>query len=138
MDGLSRFLRRSTARRGLAALGLLALFVVLARPICDVLEASGGHGSFGLVSVSAGATAESPAHHDDGSEPCCSSIQEGSVTVTPLAFATDGKPAPVVILPAIAAKRWGDGPDLLAAAAIPPDPPPIQQSYYARSSRLLI
>lgn len=138
MDGLFRPLRRSTARRGLVALGLLALFVVLARPVCDVFEASDGRGSLGPVSVAAAATAESPAHHDHGSEPCCSSVQEGSVTVPSLAFATDGKPASVLITPPIAAKRWGDGADLLAAAAIPPDPPPVQRSYYARSSRLLI
>ena len=138
MDGLSRFLRRSTARRGLAALGLLALFVVLTRPICDVLEASSRHGSFGPVAVAAAATADSPVHHDHGSEPCCSSIQEGSVSVPSLSFATDGKPAPGVTPPPIAAKRWSDGPDLLAGAAISPNPPPVQRSYSARSSRLLI
>lgn len=122
----------------MTALGLLALFVVLARPICDVLEASSRHGSFGPVAVAAAATADSPVHHDHGSEPCCSSIQEGSVTVPSLSFATDGMPAPGIIPPPIAAKRWGNRPDLLAAAAIPPDPPPIQRSYFARSSRLLI
>lgn len=114
-------------------LALSALLLVLARPVCDVLEWHGAEeqpGSSAIASYTAGE------HHDGHYDPCCTSIEDGSL----VALSASAAP-PVERLPTPAAAMAS--PVQRAAvhslvAWLPPDTPPISRPYHVRTARLLI
>jgi len=116
-------------------LALLALSLVLARPICDVYQLQGSSSHSG-TSVAANHAHGEASHHED-SEPCCASIEDGTLVV-PAAVATPAVKSPASLLVATASlPGWLDATPF-PAEAIPPHRPPDSQPYYARSARILI
>lgn len=113
-------------------LALSALLLVLARPVCDVLE---WHGEESGPSVLASYVADKSGDHEGHTDLCCDSIEDGNLAVSASA-------APPVERPAIPAAA------IVAPAApvavhtyvawLPPDTPPISRPYHVRTARLLI
>ena len=122
------------ARRLFLALALLALGVVLARPICDASHAKGAPFLEGGLAAAAHYSDGQAAHHDD-SDPCCVSVDDASLVVGTTALVSDAKPPALPM--AQASSAWRSTPRSLDPA-IPPDQPPMSRPYHARSSRLLI
>lgn len=122
------------AGRGFLVLALLALFVVLARPICDLshLQGAASHGDAPFVADYFGG--EAPSHDD--SEPCCTSIDDASLVGGTLAFAPDIKSFSAVPVAQSFSTTYLTRPSV--RAAFPPDRPPLSRPYYARSARILI
>lgn len=118
-------------RRGLFALAFVAVFSVLAQPVCAALE------------LRLPAFHASQASHplDPGSDertPCCAEIEPSvlalstaSVTAKSAALAAQGAALP----PGAAVLRTNAAPLAPPAAATAAPPPPL--SYYARSARIL-
>ena len=121
---------RKSAKRGFAVVALLALVVVLARPICDAY----GMGASSPPGVGQLAGGEQPNH--DGFDPCCVSIDDG----TPLASERAAPPAKAPT--AVLMFAFHDGPWSSATqrrvVAIPPDRPPPLRAYHARTARILV
>lgn len=120
---------RKTARRGFAVLALLALALVLARPICDAYEV--GAGSPGVGQLAGG---EQSNHND--LDPCCASIDDG----TPLASVNAASPAkaPIAVLVLAFHEGTWSSATQVPVAAIPPDCPPLLRPYHARTARILV
>jgi hypothetical protein len=119
-------------RKGFLALAALAVFSVLAQPVCAALELR-------LPAPNTAATAQ-PMHADTEpgeSMPCCAEL-EGPV-LTPLSAAgkvTAAQAAPGAAVPALAVRPLA----VLAPQALrlpASGQPPPQLSYYARSARIL-
>ena len=119
-------------RKGFLALAALAVFSVLAQPVCAALELR-------LPAPNTAATAQ-PMHADTEpgeSMPCCAEL-EGPV-LTPLSAAgkvTAAQAAPGAVVPARAAApfaTFAPHAQHLPANGLPPP----QLSYYARSARIL-
>lgn len=123
-------------RRGFAAFVLLALFVVLARPACDVLQVAGDYRSFAVVGIATAAAAGQFDQHDDESG-CCSSVHEAGLTPSFLWLPPAEKYAMAAIAPAAVFSPWAE-PASVAGRGIPRVRPPIQRPYHVRSLRLLI
>jgi len=120
---------RKTWKRGFAVLALLALALVLARPICDAYEM--GAGSLGVGQL---AGAEQSNHNDF--DPCCTSIDDG----TPLASESAASPAkaPTAVLMFAFHDGTRSSATQVPVAAIPPDRPPLLRAYHARTARILV
>ena len=116
------------ARGGFVVLALVALFVALARPLCDV-----PHSGPVIAAVEAGAEATPHGH----SGTCCSSMHDGSLVVTATAAAEAFKSPPGPVLAPASLPAWRAA-SVSLAARIPPDRPPALKPYYARSARILI
>jgi len=118
-----------TAMRGFAVLALLALALVLTRPICDAYGMGVGQAGIGhLVS------GEQSNH--DGWDPCCASIDDG----TPLASASASPAAnapTAVLLFAFHEETWSSAMQR-HIPAVPPDRPPLPRPYHARTARILV
>jgi len=118
-----------TAMRGFAVLAILALALVLTRPICDAYGMGVGQAGIGHL-----ASGEQSNH--DGWDPCCASIDDG----TPLASASAVSAAKAPIAFMISA--FHDGTRSSATqrrvAAVPPDRPPLPRPYHARTARILV
>lgn len=119
---------RKTARRGFAVLALVALVLVLARPICD---AFGG----GLAALGHLAGTEQQSNHDD-SDPCCASIGDGAPLAPASAIAIAQLPGAILIA-AFLAGSWISA-MRRRIALVPPDRPPLPRRYYARTARILV
>ena len=125
-------------RRRFVVFALLALLVVLARPICDayhVHQLPSSSSQTGPTFVSDHALGNG-SHHED-SEPCCASVEDGNLAAPATALAPIVK-SPVHLLVATASLPGGLSPGLSRNAAILPERPPHPQPYYARSARILI
>jgi hypothetical protein len=127
-------MKRNISRRGFVVLALVALFVVLARPLCDAYHWHGAPQS-GPAIAAVHAIGEAPQHGH--SELCCASMQDGtlvgSATVVTAAFKSPAAAVPAaVFLPG-----WRAAPFSLTAP-LPPDRAPLLRPYYARSARILI
>ena len=118
-----------TAQRCFAVLALLALALVLARPICDAYAV--GAGASGVEQPAGG----EQSNHDDF-DPCCTSIDDG----TPLTSERVASPAKAPT--AVLTIAFHDGTRSSAmqrrSAAIPPDRPPLLRAYHARTARILV
>lgn len=113
-------------------LALSALLLVLARPVCDVLEWHDAEesGPSGLASY----VADESGHHEGHTDPCCDSIEDGNLAVSASA-------APPVERPAIPAAIVAPARPVAVhthVAWLPPDTPPISRPYHVRTARLLI
>lgn len=115
-------------------LALLALFVVLARPICDISHVQGpaSHGHAPAVADNFG---DGAANHGEP-EPCCETVDDASLVGATAAFALDAKLASVAPLAQNGSARHLGRRS--PRAPIPPDRPPLSRPYHARSARLLI
>ena len=124
---------RKQARRGFFVLVLLALSIVLARPICEVYQHRDNPAKSGLVAAghSAGET-----WHQEDPEPCCASIEARSLAAPASAVAPAIK-SPVTVPLASAWLMWRTA-AFSPPAPLPPNGLPFLQSYYARSARILI
>ena len=114
-------------------LALSALLLVLARPVCDVLEWHGAQdaGPSGLASY----VADESGHHEGHTDPCCDSIEDGNLAVSASAAPPVERPA----IPAAAIVAPARPVAVLTHVAwLPPDTPPISRPYHVRSARLLI
>jgi hypothetical protein len=118
-------------RRGLFALAFVAVFSVLAQPVCAALESR-------LPAFHA-AQASLPLDPGSGERmPCCAEVEpsvlalsSASVSAKTAAFAAQGAALP----PGAAVLRTNAAPPAPPAPAIAAPPPPL--SYYARSARIL-
>lgn len=117
-----------TARRGFAVLALVALALVLARPICDAL---GG----GLAALGHLVGTEQQSNHDD-SDPCCASIGDGT-PLAPASAVPTAQPLGAVLIAAFPAILWFSA-IRRRIALVPPDRPPLLRPYYARTARILV
>jgi hypothetical protein len=129
---------QTLVRRRFVVCALLALIVVLARPICDayhVHQLPSSSSQTGPTFVSDHAIGNS-SHHED-SEPCCAFVEGGNLAAPATALAPVVKSS-VHLLVATASLPGGFSPGLARNAAIPPERPPHPQPYYARSTRILI
>jgi hypothetical protein len=116
-------------RRLLAVLGLLAVLAILIRPLCIALEPL--HGESG-EQISHASVSE----HQDGSGPCCASLEDGSALPPGMTVRSAGNPeaellawrAPPGIRPFRAARQL----------EIHLFPPPRSLPYHARSARILV
>ena len=133
-DGLQFPIARRYASRGFVVFALLALFLVMARPICDVYELQGSPSESGLVAAD---HAHGEASHHEDSKPCCASVEDGTLTVPSTTMSSAVKSSPSI--PALTASLpQGRAAARLLSELIPPDRPPDPQPYYARSARILI
>lgn len=96
---------------------LFALFVVLARPVCDV------HAD------------EAAQHEHSGS--CCVYMHDGMLAVPAAALTTTVEPPAAAVPMAASLPAWRVASFALAAPR-PPDRVPVVKPYYARSARILI
>ena len=104
---------RALVKMVFVLLALLAVWAVLASPICDALGAAG------------------EVHQED----CCASVDDGS-PVPPAAATFAFEPSVFAPLPL---PRWREWRAVTSpAVAIPPDHPPLTRPYHARSARILI
>ena len=126
---------RKPARTVFVLLAVIALFALLARPICDLSRFQDAASHDGVHPL-AGYSAEDPSQHD-GSEPCCASVEDGSLAVPATAGTVDAKSWPGM-LPAISGSAWAAKRRSVLGPTIPPDRPPISRLYHARSARILI
>ena len=135
MTSGSRFTVTHRPARGVfILLALLALLVVLARPICDLSRFQDVASHDGALASYSG---ENPSH-DDGSEPCCASVEDGSLAVPATAVTGDAKSSAATLPTEISNAAWPAQVRWAAGQLIPPDHPPIWRSYHARSARILI
>ena len=127
--------RRGFVRRGLAVVALLALSLVIARPICDAYAA--GTGTPEPAQVVAHDHDANDHSHGDAPGPCCSSIDDGAVMGSATVVSVIGADStPFMVL---AARPWEAGPSAERRSALePPDRPPLSLPYHARTTRLLI
>ncbi|MEO8144631.1 MAG: hypothetical protein ABI654_10485 [Betaproteobacteria bacterium] len=134
-DGIKIAVSGGNAKRGFVVFALLALTLVMARPICDVYRLQGTPSQSGPVAAVGHAHGEA-SHHAD-SEPCCAAIDDGTLTV----LAASAIPEPTSLSPVPAATtsllNWR-ATTCSFAVAIPPDRPPDSLAYCARSARILI
>jgi hypothetical protein len=125
---------RKAGRRAFVALALLALSIVLARPICDAYEQPSAASQSAPLAVAQHDAGES-AHHSDESGPCCASVDEAALVASAIPVpTTDQSPlliptAPLALRPSVVSRR---------AALHPPQPPPRTLSFHARSARILV
>lgn len=123
------------ASRGLVVFALLALSLVLARPICDAHWLLGSRSHSGPFA--AADHAQDGASHNEDAGPCCASIEDGTLAVPATTVIPAVKsPAPALVATA-SLTGWREAAPSLAAAIVP-GRPPDPQSYYARSARILI
>jgi hypothetical protein len=125
---------RKAGRRAFVALTLLALSLVLARPICDAYEqpsAASQSAPLAAVEHDAGESA----HHSNESGPCCASVDEAVLAASAILVPTSAKS--LGLIPMALSARW---PLVLSrrAAVDPPQPPPRSLPYHARSARILV
>lgn len=117
-----------TTMSGFAVLALIALTLVLARPICDTF--GGGLAALGHLAGS------EQSNHDDDFETCCASIGDETplASVSAIPFA---QPAGAVLIAALpATPRFSAMRRRIAL--VPPDRPPRLRPYYARTARILV
>ena len=131
---MALFRNSNQARGAFVALAFLALFVVLARPVCDVSHAHGATWHDQTLGVLNYLGAEAPSHDD--SDPCCSSVDEASLVGEVMAFAPDIKSPSVVPFAHYSSESHVSRTSL--RTPVPPDRPPVTRPYYARSARILI
>ena len=117
-------------------MALLALLAVLAKPICDLSRFQAAAPHDGALAL-AGYSNEGPSH-DDGSEPCCASVEDGSLAVPAPVVPVDAKSSAAILPPEISGNGRPVGVRSLLGPVIPPDRPPVTRPYYARSARILI
>ena len=134
-DGIQIPVARKYARRGFTVIALLALSLVMARPICDVYRLQVSPSQSGPVAVMDHSHGEA-LHHED-SEPCCASIDDGTLTVLAATATPEATSLPPLPTATTSLLNWRATARSLAAAN-PPDRPPDSQPYYARSARILI
>lgn len=132
---LSRASFRKLATHGCAVLALLALTLVIARPICDAYAAA--NGSSEAAHVAADGHGDNDHSHGDEPGPCCSSIDDASLLGSANVTSASAKPATFVVVPASSRQAWSAVPGRLLASE-PPDRPPLCRPYHARTARLLI
>jgi hypothetical protein len=118
-------------RKGLFALAFVAVFSVLAQPVCAALE----------LRLPAFHTSQASHPLDPGSgegTPCCAEVEpsvlalsSASVSAKSAAFAAQG----AALLPSAVVPRANAAPLAPPALASAAPPPPL--SYYARSARIL-
>jgi hypothetical protein len=121
---------RKLAKLAFAALALVALSFMLARPICDAFDAAKERTAPPPV---AGMANEADQHDDSGS--CCHALDGGTLAVAAGVLTSTGK-SPALI-PASADALSTSYPSSPSAKA-PPRLPPILARYYARTARILI
>lgn len=124
----------SAAKRGFVVLALLALSLVIARPICDAYAAGAGTAAPAQMLASDHAGNAEP--HEDESAPCCSSLEDGALAASAAAFPAAEKPGSFAFLPPSPLEAWPATARRLAP--VPPDRPPLSLPYHARTARLLI
>jgi hypothetical protein len=110
----------------MAVLALVALGVVLLRPLCDALEP---------IQAAAAAPSSIQQDHDAPGEPCCASIGEGSMapSSSAIAFLFDGPQEALPALVPLFAPRVA----LPRASLDPPRRPPRAVPFHARTARIL-
>jgi len=126
-------MKRNISRRGFVVLALVALFVVLARPLCDAYHWHGAPQS-GPAIAAVHAIGEAPQHGH--SELCCASMQDGTLVV-PATAVTAAFESPAAAVPA-AVFLPGRRASFSLTAPLPLDRAPPLRRYYARSARILI
>ena len=135
MSSNPRFtMKRDIARRGFVVLALVALFVVLARPLCDAYHWQGLPQS-GPALAAVHAIGEAPPHGH--SELCCASMQDGTLVV-PANAVTAAFKSPAAAVPAAVFLPGWRAASFSLTAPLPPDRAPPLRRYYARSARILI
>jgi len=135
MSSNPRFtMERNISRRGFVVLALVALFVVLARPLCDAYHWHGVPQSGAAVAV-VHAIGEAP--QQGHSELCCASVQDGTL-VGPATAVTAAFKSPPAALPAAVFLPGWRAASFSLTATLPPDRAPLLKPYYARSARILI
>lgn len=131
----SRYWFKRRARHGFALLALLALSLVIARPICDAYSASGGTAQ--PVQVEASDHSGHDHSRDGEPGPCCSSIDDASLLSSAVTVPAAAQPSAFVLVAAGSLQPWSAVADRRIALE-PPDRPPLSRSYQARTARLLI
>ena len=121
-------------RRGFVLFALLALSVVMARPICDLHQFQGNSSQSGSVVATGHVLGEAPGH--EGSEPCCGSVQDGTLAVLAAAVTPVVK-SPVFLLVATVSLPGWRAAASSPAAAILAERSPASQPYHVRSARIL-
>ena len=109
----------------LAAIALAAVAILVLRPICEAaepLERGAAHSHAGWQQDQQGEA-----------QPCCTSIDGGSMI--PAAIAVPGLVEPVLALPLPVFVHYGSSRGARATVDPPPQP---ARSYHARSARLLL
>ena len=116
-----------------AACALVAVSVLLVRPLCEFLELRG-------ASPHAGSTLAiqptDPASHERDALPCCASVDDASLVVPTLSVMAETKSLST-IKPADLPLAWRLAPRSFQAA-IAPDLPPISRPYHSRTARILV
>lgn len=115
---------KANARRGFVMLALVALSLLLLRPLCEAFEARAGHSP----AASAAATQAGPA--------VCCSLSEPVFAASAEAIAPLAKPIALGAAPALVARAYRSAAPavrIAAASAFPPRTP----AYYVRSARIL-
>lgn len=126
---------RKPVRHVCALLALLALSLVVARPVCDAYAAGGGS----VQPAHIEATAPSGHDHSHGDEPgpCCSSIDDASLLGSAAVAPAAAKPVAFLVASAVSLEpSWSVAGRLIRTE--PPDRPPLFRPYHARTARLLI
>jgi len=113
-------------RAGAAALALLAVLFVLARPICAAQEIRTA-----LPHAPAVAHVQDSPQGSEHSDPCCD-VLDANVIATSLAFA-DPAVAAALLVPAFVCVQ----PRITPAHPVFGAPPPPPLSYHTRSARIL-
>ena len=130
MSGDSPFpLKRTAASRALFLFALVAVFVVLAGPVCDVHRLQGSLPQ-AAVTLAAGHVAVGA---EAGS--CCAEL--GAVPLIAATTWTEALDESSTAVPPAWAPPWRSQ-ALALSTPLPPDRPPIVKPYYARSARMLI
>jgi len=120
---------RSAHWRAFAVLVLLALSVILLRPMCDVLESHLTGSASNIEHISTG-------HHESDATPCCASIEDASL-VASAGSATEEKRSPgLAIDPGMAVRATI--PLTLQVDVARPQPPLQNLPYHARTARILV
>jgi hypothetical protein len=116
-------------------LALLALSLVIARPICEAYMVGAGSAEPAQLAASHHAGSD---HSDGGPELCCYSIADGTlVGSTATAPGTAKYGSAFVIVRTDLQLAWS-APLEDRITSVPPDRPPFSPPYHARTARLLI
>lgn len=132
---MSRVTERKRPWRGVVALALLALSVVMARPICDAY-ALGTSASQPAPEAAAQHGAGGAAHHSGDSGTCCDAVSGTELVVTAFAAPVGKEATSVVLVRSAFAAAWPAVPGRRVVRHAP-QAPPRTLAYHIRSARIL-
>jgi hypothetical protein len=121
-------------RRGFVALALVALSLVLARPVCDAYEWLSAISQATPIAAIEHAAGESVPHSEKSSL-CCVSVDDGALVASAIPVPTAPKAS--FLISAVQPTLW---PLAVAhrAAVDPPETSRRSLPYHARSARILV